>query len=137
MSSKIDNLYTIRDYVEADRNFILATFLRGLYYGNEFYNMIPKQAFMDNYKQVGEVLLSRAVVKIACLTEDPDVILGYSIVSQDHKNIHWCFVKAAWRKQGIGKSLLPQSPENFTHFTSLGLSLIKKYNNLTFNPFLQ
>lgn len=130
------NLYTIRAYKDEDKNFILATFLRGLYYGNEFYNLIPKPVFMSNYDRVGDALIKNATIKIACLTDDPDVILGYSILSKDGRVLHWCFVKSSFRQQGIAKSLVPYNFTNFTHFTSLGLILAKKFNNLTFNPFL-
>lgn len=133
--SDIKDICEIRDYAPEDKSFICATFLRGLYYGNEFYNMMPKDVFMNNYKQVIEALLLRNQVKVACLKEDPDVILGYSMLSKDYNTLHWVFVKSAWRKQGIMKLILPDSLSTYTHFTTLGLKLLNKYNNPVFNPF--
>ena len=128
--------HEIRGYRSEDKNFIKATFLRGLYYGNDFYNLIPKQIFMDNYKNVAEALVSgNYQINVACLKDDTDVILGFSVLSKDFATIDWVFVKAAWRKQGIAKSLLPQYPTDFSHFTLLGLSLSKKYKDCVFNPF--
>lgn len=130
-------LYDIRDATENDRNFILATFLRGLYYGDSWFSLIPKQVFMVNYKPVAELLVSgkTTAVKIACLKEDPDVILGYSILSNDYQTIHWVHVKNAWRHKGIARSLLPKYPTAVTHLTRLGKDLLPKFDSCSFNPF--
>lgn len=136
-TSALKDLYIVRAYRETDKNFVLATFLRGLYYGNDFYNMMPKQTFMDNYKIMAEMLLApeRNMIHVAVLKDDIDVILGYSVVSHDHETLHWVFVKAAWRKQGIAKSLTPATINTYSHFTTVGLTLTKKLNNPVFNPF--
>lgn len=133
--SKFSGLYNIRDIKPEDVNFVLATFLRGLYYGDSWFSKIPKQVFMDNYKNVAESLVQKATVKVACLKDDPDVIIGYSILSNDYQTIHYVYVKAAWRKQGIARSILPQYPTTVTHLTELGHQLITKFNGVIFNPF--
>lgn len=131
-------LYDVRDAKIEDANFVLATFLRGLYYGESWYSAIPKDIFMNNYKRVAVAMLANPnnIVKIACLKEDPDVILGYSILSADYQVIHWCFVKKAWRKKGIARSLVPSRPQFISHLTELGKSLMSKFPKETvFNPF--
>lgn len=141
--SDLAQVYELRTRREADTAFIMATFLRGLYYGNEHYKLIPKQVFMDNYKRVVEMILENSTVVVACLREDPDVILGYSILAANGAVAHWCFVKAAWRGRGIGRSLVPASLMAITHFThnktetaADGLSRwLKKFPNCIFNPF--
>lgn len=135
--SSFQGLYNIRPYKEADKNFILASFLKGLYYGNKYYNMIDKRIFMDNYKIVANGLLTspNVTIKVACLPEDSDVILGYSILSKDNKRIVWVFIKTVWRRKGLGKSLIPVNPESYMHFTDVGLELVKKLPNCIFNPF--
>ena len=136
MSSELDQVCTVRDYVEADKAFIMATFLRGLYYGDSWFSLIPKDAFMDNYKKIAEALLEHraTTVRVACLNEDPDVILGYSVSTGPV--LHWVFVKQVWRNKGVGRRLLPTSISAFTHLTTLGKSLMHKFPNSTFNPFL-
>lgn len=136
--SKFVGLYDIRDAKEEDKNFILSTFLRGLYYGDSWFSSIPKAIFMENYKRIADALVSGKAtsIKVACLKEDPDVILGYSILSQDYQTIHWVYVKNAWRNKGIAKSLLPKYPTTVTHLTKLGRELVTKFNNIIFNPFL-
>lgn len=132
-----EGLYTVRDGVKTDHNLILATFLRGLYYGDSWFSLIPKDIFMDNYKHVIQAILNKpeTVVKVACLNEDPNVILGYSIMSGDYQTVHWCYVKSAWRKQGIGRALVPKHPTYVSHLTDLGKKLIGKINSPLFNPF--
>lgn len=136
MNNELGSLFEIRDYKPEDKPFIMATFLRGLYYGDSCYSIMPKDLFMNNYKLVTEALLIRHTVKVACLCEDKEVILGYSILSKDFQTIHWCFVKSAFRKQGIAKALLPRHPSYITHLTKLGQSLMHKFENVAFNPFL-
>ncbi len=135
MSSEI---VTIRPWKVGDENFILSTFLRGLYYGNDWFREIPKDIFMSHYHRVVERLLSHpgTAVRVACLREDEDVIVGYSISRplQDGTSIlDFVFVKSAWRKAGIGRSLLPPNFTSVSHLTKVGKSL--KPVNCVFNPF--
>lgn len=131
-------LYDIRDATSEDMAFVMATFLRGLYYGDEYFSQIPKDIFMSHYSKAAKLAWEspRIKVKVACLKEDKNVILGYSIISADERAIVWLFVKTAWRKQGIGKSLLPADPIYVTHLTTLGKSLLtEKLPHIQFNPF--
>ncbi len=131
-------LYDIRDGKEEDKAFILATFLRGLYYGDSWFSLIPKHIFMANYKHIANILVNNpnTVIKIACLKEDPNVILGYSLMSSDYSTVHFTFVKKVWRMKGIGKSLVPERMSCATHLTSVGKDLLaKKFPTAVFNPF--
>ena len=133
--SNFQGLYEIRDGNGTDHNFIMATFLRGLYYGDSWFSLMSKDTFMANYQPVVAALIARRTVKIACLKEDPNVIIGYSILSNDFSTIDWVYVKSAWRKQGIGRSLIPQYPTAVTHLTTLGKTLLPKFQDCVFNPF--
>ena len=128
-------LYIVRPGKPEDINFILATFLRGLYYGESYFSLIPKAIFMSNYKVVAIALLTRHQVRVACLPDDQDVILGYSIVSHDHKILHWVQVKQVFRKKGIARSLVPKEVKQVSHLTKLGVALLPKIPNSIFNPF--
>jgi len=139
MSDKFDGLYSIRSATPEDRNFVLKSFLLGLYYGDSWFSRIPKNIFMDNYKRAAVMLFDNPgnLVVIACLSEDPQVILGYSILSANGETVHWVYVKQSWRKRGIMTRLIPQSVQNTTHLTELGSTIIKKLKpNLVFNPFI-
>lgn len=135
--SNFRGLYDVRAAKNSDYNFVIATFLRGLYFGDSWFSLVPKTIFMANYHTVAHNLLNhpKTVVLIACLKEDPDVVLGYSILSSDLQNVHWVYVKSAWRKQGIGAELIPASVANITHLSTLGKSLMVKRPNMIFDPF--
>lgn len=135
--SGFQGLYDVRDSKPSDKNFILATFLRGLYYGETWFSEIPKDIFMDNYKTIASSLLNspRVTIKVACLPEDPDTIIGYSILSTDYQTLHFVYVKSAWRLKGVGKSLVPAHPTYVSHLTQLGKSLLLKLKPAVFNPF--
>lgn len=137
MSEDFTGLFDIRDMIESDKNFIYASFLRGLYYGDSWFSLIPKQIFMDNYKLVIEALVNSPKTKIviACLKEDPNIILGYSILSEDYQTINWVFVKKVWRKRGIARAILPKQPTSVSHLSDLGRILLPKFKDLIFNPF--
>lgn len=134
-----EGLYNIRDANKNDHNFILATFLRGVYHGDTFFSSVPKDLFMSRYKLVAQALVGdeNTKIKVACLPEDPDVVLGYSILSNDYSTINFVFVKNAWRRKGIGRSLVPLNPAYVVpqHVTSIGKSLMHKLNHVKNNPF--
>jgi hypothetical protein len=132
-----DDLIAIRPTVESDKNFIMATILRGLYYGETWFAEIPKPTFMLHYHKVIEFLLNKDTteVRIACLKDDPEIIVGYAILSPNINTSHFVFVKKAWRGIGIANSLVPSNTKFATHLTKTGLSIIRK-KNIDFNPFL-
>lgn len=133
--SKFDGLYIIRTANPDDRNFVLKSFLLGLYYGDSWFSKVPKDIFMNNYKRVAVSLFDnpRNLIVVACLPEDPSVILGYSIVSGDGTTLHWVYVKEKWRRHGIMTRIVPKSINCVSHLTELGLKLVSK--DITFNPF--
>ncbi len=128
---------TIRDFIPSDKSFILATWLRGLYYGDTFWREINKSVFMKNYHAFLERFITSPTVRIrvACLKDDPEVVLGYAVLNTNLDAIHWVFTKAAWRKLGIAKALIPPTSTNVTHLTKVGKIIKDKYK-LEFNPFL-
>lgn len=135
--SDFRGLYNVRDATSGDMSFILATFLRGLYYGDSWFSLIPKDIFMDHYKVYAKTFITspNTTVKVACLPEDPDVILGYSIMSNDFTRLDWVYVKKDWRNKGIGRSLVPQYLTTVTHLSELGKKLLPKFEHCVFNPF--
>lgn len=129
--------FGIRDAFETDFPFIYSTWLKGLRFGNEAFTMIEQNSYFKNYHKVIEVILNRpdTVIKVACLLDDPETILGYSILGEDM--VHYVHVKQAFRSFGIGKSLCPKSISRVTHVTKVGLSILKaKHPEFHYDPFL-
>lgn len=135
--SNFKGLYDIRDAKESDKAFVLATFLRGLYHDSSWFSLIPKRIFMTNYHPVAEAIVNspKYVIKVACLQDDPDTIIGYSILAADYTGIVWVFVKKKWRLNGIATTLLPKFPQYVTHINNLGTKLLPKFEGCHFNPF--
>jgi hypothetical protein len=121
--------------LDEDKNFIYASWLRGLYYGESWFSEIPKNIFMENYHKVIDSILKKSstVVKVACLKDDPSVILGYAVLV-DTGGLHWVFIKKSWRNIGIAKDLVG-SVSYCSHLTNVGISIMKK-KGWIFNPFI-
>lgn len=129
------DLIATRDFNENDKSFIMATWLRGLRYGNDWFLAIDSTAYFKTYHRVLEQILSspNETIKIACLKDDPDVILGYCVFKRER--LDWLFVKKAWRGIGIAKQLIPSDIKVVTHITTVGRSILNKSPHIIFNPF--
>lgn len=130
-------LVTLRAAEKEDLNFIMATWLRGMYYGESWLSGMKKQDFMKHYHSIIEITLQNpnTRVLVACLKEDPSVILGYSVLSPLSKAVHWVFVKKSWRSIGLARDLVPGDFNAATNLTKVGAAIVKK-KEWAFNPFL-
>jgi hypothetical protein len=135
-SSQTERLITLREAVKEDEGFIYSTWLKGLYYGNEYMREVPEDLFGFRYRRIIETILLKSAVVMAVLTEDTDVIIGYSVIEpRDGKMVlHWCHVKPAWRKLGIAHRLVPDEVTITTHLTKVGKAI--KPKRITFDPFI-
>ncbi|GAC1503744.1 MAG: hypothetical protein NVS1B10_08880 [Candidatus Saccharimonadales bacterium] len=123
----------IRASKDTDMPFVYSTFLRGVYFGIPYFRQCDKVAFYKNYSAYLDALLPKCAVKVACLADDPDVILGYVVLQGSA--LHWAFTKQVWRSQGIFKQLLAgQTVKECTHLTNVG-SKIASNKQISFNPF--
>lgn len=142
MNQEIKELVNIRPGKIEDKNFILATWLRGLYYGNSWFKEIDKDSFMRHYHDIVMAILTKpsTAVAVVALKDDENVILGYSVCSilgderDDHSYpiLHWVFVKETWRRVGLGRALVPENAIITTHMTAIGKKL--KPPSMKFNP---
>lgn len=124
----------VRDYEPSDEAFIISTWLKGLRYGNDWFKQIDHIAYFKNYHAVIErILASKASVKVACLADAPDVVLGYAVYLDDR--LDWVFVKRVWRNIGVSKRLVPDNIKYVTHLTRSGKNIADK-RGYVFNPFL-
>lgn len=133
MNESIKDLISFRDFNPKDEGFIYSTWLKGLYFGSEFFKQIPELLFYKNYNKVITGILNYPTTRVvvACFKDDPDLILGYIVY--DRRVLHWVHVKEAWRKLGIYTNLLPQGIREATHMTKVYHSL--KPRGVIFNPF--
>jgi len=138
--------YQIRSAKPADINFIYATWLNSQKYDTALGLSCRKALFFEQYRLVIDTILASEAtqVLVAVLPENEDVILGY-LVFQTPDTLHYAFVKEAFRKLGIAKQLIEKAYPSFleknknlyfSHSSKYAQPILKKFTNLTFNPFL-
>lgn len=130
-----EEVITIRTFLAQDENFIFSTWLKGLYFGNPWFREIDKTAYLLTYRQAIKRILyyRKTAVKIACLKEDPEIIIGYAVF--EGPALHWVHVKKEFRKMGVAKQLIPKTITTYTHLTKI--AKIIKPKHIIFNPFYQ
>ena len=129
-------LVAFRDGVPSDYPFIYASWLRGLRHGSAYHEMIDNDAYFKHQHRVIEKILEddfEALIRIACLKDSPDVILGYSVFRNDQ--LHLVFVKRSWRGIGLAKDLVPENIKEVSHITKVGASILQKRPGIIFNPY--
>lgn len=127
-----------RPVIQEDLNFVYATFLRGLYYGNEYYSAVDKRVFMDNYKKIIDYRINNQPgidITVAVLKSDPTVIVGYVMTDTARHSVVWVFVKKAWRNMGAARGLVDNSYKEYNEVTKVGLIIATK-KGMQFNPFV-
>lgn len=134
--------YSVRGYwghslTENHRNLILSKWIRSLRHGNDFFRLMDYRPYHAAYQHYIVTTLSkpRAVVRFALLTDEPDVILGFSVTRENI--LDYIHVHKDCRKIGIGRSLVPDSIDTITHVTRTGLTIWgSKAKHWKFNPFI-
>lgn len=129
-------LVEIRDSVEADLAFIFSTWLRGLKHANDYFELIENEAYFKHHHDLIETILDdfEVTVKIACLKEDPSVVLGYAVYK--NTRLDWVFIKKSWRSIGLARDLIPPGITTVSHITKVGRALLRKHPTVRFNPYI-
>lgn len=111
---------------DADQAFIYATWRNSAFYGSGLPKNESDRFFKAQTAKIKEILRV-ASVRIACLSDDPMIIVGYSIENDNH--LHWIYVKTDFRNKGVGSLLMPKNIETVTdHLTKIGKILVEKKN---------
>ena len=100
-----------------------------------WFEEMSHDVFYKGYHKVIERILAHpeTKVKVACLQDVEDVILGYAILGPEM--LHWVFVKESWRQMGIAKAIVAGDIiTKCTHLTKQGKFFRHKYK-LVFDPF--
>jgi hypothetical protein len=116
--------------------YIYSKWLRSLRYGSEIYKMIDSGAFFNcEHAKIEKILdCEDTEIRLAVLSDDLDVCLGFSAVRNDH--LDYVYVNKDQRKIGIGASLIPDRIKSFGTLTNLGqIVWEKRYTDLKFNPY--
>lgn len=118
------------------KNLIFSKWMRSLKYGNDYFKLAEAESYFKHYQKYIEFILNSpgAVVRLAVLTEEPDVVFGFS-VSRGHI-LDYVHVHKDVRKKGIATSLLNFEFNFITHLTGIGMTIWgSKYPKVQFDPF--
>lgn len=118
------------------QNFVKAKWKRSLRHGNDYFKLSDSDSFFRAYERFINHLCARpdCVIRLAVLTEDRDVVLGFSI-SEGH-TLHYVFVQYEQRNKGIARSLVPMRIDVITHLTKAGMNIWhSKLPDAVFDPF--
>jgi ribosomal protein S18 acetylase RimI-like enzyme len=118
----------IREWNPYDVPFIYSTWRNALWYGGTYYKDNEDAAadfFQSQTWVIDEILKNPIEVSVAVLNDSPDVIIGYSVFDKYH--LYFIYVKEAFRKQGIGKLLFPNSIKTVSEpRTKIGEAIVAK-----------
>lgn len=123
---------------EAYAPMIYARWLRSLWKGNATFHKVSKHTYYENYPKFINNLLDKpdSLVRLAVLSDDHDVVLGFSISREDV--LDYVHVHTDYRRLGIARLLLPSGTTTFSHITATAIAIWQgnpKYKHLKFNPF--
>ncbi len=111
----------LRAMREADRNYILSSWIKS--YASRSLDArdygAHRREFYDDYAPVVRDLLARSQIIVACLREEPDVVVGWAAIEGDA--LHYVLVKPRWRRLGVARWMLTDFaalPVVVTHRTS-------------------
>lgn len=99
--------------------------------------LIDSDAYYKNFHKYIERVLSvpEAVVRLAVLTDDQDIVLGFSVSRE--AVLDYVYVHKDNRRLGIGKSLVPEGITTITYLTFTGITIwANKYSKWKCNPFI-
>lgn len=83
--------------------------------------------FFKRVSRIIQNILKSAQVRIACLYDDPHIIIGYAVYTGDHLN--WIYVKQEYRNKGIASMLWPKEIKTVTcYLTKIGAKIADKKN---------
>jgi GNAT superfamily N-acetyltransferase len=126
----------LRPAVPEDRSPIMSFWLKGVYWGSDYFNQMPQDLFFQLYAEhIKRILFSPLTkVDVACEEGNPDQIFGYACYAE--QTLHWVYVKKGYRNKGIARLLLKdKNIDTATSMTKAGRAIMKKHN-VVFNPFI-
>lgn len=135
--------YTIRTPNSDDIPFIYASWLNSYRYDSDIGKNCKNSVFYSEYREIIDGILKdkETRVLIICHNSDENVIYGFLVGNES--TLHYCYVKEAFRRFGLGSALLkeflnnenPSQPLVITHKTSLIKPILEKSQQFVYNPF--
>lgn len=115
-----------------DAGFIFSTWPKSVYYsGINLEDCERKSDWFKAFHIYINNLLPESEISIACMQDDPGIIIGYCIVSG--RTLQFIYIKELFRKQGIARLLLKLNPQireiNYAFMTRVGDAILAEHPN--------
>lgn len=129
----------LRGYQPEDKNFIFDSYLRNYYSSMTGYKP-ESSVFFPGQQRLLEKLIENdnAVFVIACSSDEPDIIFGWSLFSMD-KTLHYVFVKEAYRRMGLSSKMLRHVLKEKTDLVvshwNKDCAILRRKFKLVYNPY--
>jgi GNAT superfamily N-acetyltransferase len=123
---------SIRLATNQDERFIHSSF-HTAYWKTHAHKHLTKSVYDPGQDARIDRLLARSRVLVAFFPEVPDEVLGYSVVEGDA--LHYVYVKAVYRRRGIGTGLVEGRATCYTHATDREGRAFLERMSLKFNPY--
>lgn len=138
----IDSLIFVRGAVESDFGCIIRRWEDSVRYSSDWFKDIDPDFFFEHYRKLieGHLRNPDMIIKIACLKDDPDVIIGFAVYEPitafepKNYNLHFMYVKEIWRDNKIATMITPSTITHCSNMTRIGLTIHKKYPYIKFQP---
>lgn len=115
-----------------DQAMIYATWRNSSWYSSFLKHHITANQFFKTQTFRIKNILDHANIRIACLEDAPEVIIGYCVYTGSH--LDWIYVKSGegelgFRQKGIATLLVPRDIKTFTsQLTKIGKIIADKKN---------
>lgn len=100
-TSPSESKVIIRSFIpESDAAFLYSSWRNSLWYDQDRDPSQSQKFYTYVTREIKNIISKKECkIKIACLSDDPDLIIGYSVLTGT--NLEWCYVKIEYRKKGI------------------------------------
>lgn len=135
----------LRPATSEDMPFFYSATLQSHFYSSPSCSNVLPSIYYPEHKKTLQRLLERPSIflTIACLKDDPQVILGFMLSEARENVLHYMYVKRAFRRFGVARELMKAlgielRRANVSHWTDdmADIQRTKRYPELTYNPYL-
>lgn len=111
---------------ETDSGLIYDSYPKGVYHASCLRIVESKTDWMNEFYETVKKQLLAATIRVACIEDDPNKILGYSIIDGDM--LEFVYVKEMFRNNGIGTLLTKDKFRTINPFTltKVGDEILKR-----------